>query len=182
MGSLIELTYDQVTTLTTLISAAQGVSFADATKLDVWFSLLEDIDFTIAHMALKKLLRTEEFNITPAHIRKACADIQEPQVNTLDAFSILKRAVSDYGMYNAIAAMEYIKSQDMAVHEIVKSIGFTTVCKSDINFFRPEFERLYREVAKEKKEAAMLPDKLKKEMVQLKDTMYKKSLLLMQGD
>ena len=154
------MTYDQAVTLTTLISAAQGVSFADPAKIQVWFSLLEDLDFTTAHLALKKLLRTEEFNITPAHIRKACVELVEPQVDILGAWQVLNNIIG-FGRYCQKEAMEYAEKQNPIIYQIVKSIGFINLCNSNPEFLRPEFQKLYREAIKASTQDKMLSDKVK---------------------
>lgn len=164
------------------LSVFWNTEFNDDRKKNMWYEALSDLDFNSASLAVDALAVTEKFPPTIAHIREKCLEAVTPQVNTLDAFSLIIDAISSYGMYKAVEAMEYIKNQDMAVYEIVKSIGFATICKSNINSFRTEFEWLYREVAKEKKEFAMLPDKLKKDIAKLKDSVYRQSLSLLEGD
>ena len=177
------MTYDQAVTLTTLISAAQGVSFADPAKIQVWFSLLEDLDFTTAHLALKKLLRTEEFNITPAHIRKACVELVEPQVDILGAWQVLNNIIG-FGRYCQKEAMEYAEKQNPIICQIVKNIGFINICNSNPEFLRTEFQKLYREAVKSSTQNKMLSDKVKASIGTLRTRLeqeYHNSLAL-EGD
>lgn len=142
------MTYEQVLTLTTLISAAQGVSFADESKTKVWFSLLDDLDFETAHLALKKLLRTEQSNITPAHIRNTCVELIESRIDTISAVNLVYKVLNDYGRNASKDGLACIEKNDPIAYQIVKSIGYSELCNGNSSFTRPEFERLYREAAK----------------------------------
>jgi hypothetical protein len=154
------LTYEQTATLTTLISAAQGVSFADESKIRIWYSLLEDLEFELAHLALKKLLRTEMYSITPAHIRAACADLAGDSPDVAAAVELVFDALRNYGRYNWEAGMERIENGDPIAFSIVKAIGYFNLCNGNTEYTRPEFVRFYREAAAAYRVEKVMPQRL----------------------
>lgn len=149
------MTYDQTTVLTAMIEAAQGVSF-DESKIRVWYSLLDDIDFEVAKIAVGKLLRTSTYSITPAHIRAACADIVSPQINVEQAWSQLWTLVKPPNSPPSYDWEEKTKHICPVVLEIYHSIGNFNIFQSEERFFRPQFEKLYKSMANSKKEGLML--------------------------
>ena len=63
--------------------------------------------------------------------------------------------------------MEYIKSKDAILHEIVKAIRFQNICSSDLRNYRTEIERLYKESADDMRKGAQLTGMTMSEAVRL---------------
>ncbi|MDR1703474.1 MAG: hypothetical protein LBS19_02145 [Clostridiales bacterium] len=160
------MTYEQAVTMTVLISAAQNVSFTEE-KQHIWHGLLEDLDYNIAALALKELLRTELYTITPAHIRKAYADIAEPQPDAAEAWKTLLIIVG-YGRYNYAAAMEYAETQNPVVVKLVKELGYINLCNADPDKLRVDFEILYKDTAKAYMKERMLPAAIKRQIANMR--------------
>ena len=79
-------------------------------------------------------------------------------------------------------ALEYIKQQDEVTYTIVKALGFLNICDSNFKFLMPNLEKLYREISQNIQQQEVLPDKLKSELLGLRDTLQANALKLVSGD
>ena len=76
---------------------------ADQFAFDTWYSLLKDIPYQVASMAVQSYLQTEKFPPTPADIRKYATQItetKEDSMSELEAWSLVRKAISN-GNYGA---------------------------------------------------------------------------------
>lgn len=117
-------------------------------KINLWFEMLDDLDFQRTKYALKNLFCTLTYPPTIADIRKAYNDAGKlgNGKTAFDAVTVLTSAISQYGYTNAQKALDYIKGQDEILYRIVQGIGFRNICMSDMNYMRNEVSKIYSEL------------------------------------
>ena len=164
-----------------ILTAGWEKNFDDVT-LKVWYEALKDLDYKRTELAVDKLTAVLAGRITPAHIRKAYIELECENKSTADMFTLIDRAVADYGRYKVLEAMEYIKKQDEAAYVIIKALGFLNVCDNKPNFLKPQLKELYKEAALSIRNQKVLPDKLRLELTKLKNTLTENTLALEVGE
>lgn len=138
----------------------KGASTKEA--LNAWYDSLKDLseeDFT---KAVKIYVSTEEYPPTIAGIRKLASKNRVKDFS--DAWGILTKSVTLYGIYRADEAMNWIKSQDETTYQVVKALGYRNYCISDETDFtyRANFRMMYEEKAESAKKYNALPGDLQK--------------------
>lgn len=79
---------------------------ADKDAFDVWYSLLQDLDYDIASQAIQKYMMSNRFPPTIADIREQCNDFSAPQeLNEMEAWSLVSKAIRNSG-YNSVEEFE----------------------------------------------------------------------------
>lgn len=75
---------------------------ADKDAFDVWYSLLQDLDYDTASQAIQKYMMSNRFPPTIADIREQCNDFNAPQeLNEMEAWSLVSKAIRNSG-YNSV--------------------------------------------------------------------------------
>ena len=127
----------------------------------VWHEMLSDLDYDMVIAAIKKHAITDEWPPSIAHIRGACVDIVNPQIDVSTAWNQLWMLVKPPNSPPSCADEwdRKVKNTCPIVMEIYQSIGNFNIYQSDERFFRPEFEKLYSSMAKARRTGMMLsPD------------------------
>jgi len=175
------LTKDEFTNIAGILTAVWEINFDDVT-IQVWYTSLKDLEYKRAELAVEKLVSSLKNRVTPAHIRETYAEFETERKSTVDMFMIVNNAIADYGRYRAAEALEYIKREDETAYMIINALGFLNVCDNKPNFLKPQLEKLYKEVAESIQNQKVLPDKLKLELTNLKNTLEENSLALKAGE
>lgn len=175
------MTKQEFVNITGIITSVWDVNF-DKVSMQVWYAALQDLDYKKTEMAVEKLVATSKYKPTPAHLREAYNEIEEPKINTVDMLIIIDNAITKYGRYRAEEAMNYIKQQDEATYIIVKALGFLNICDNKPVFLKPELEKLHKEVSENFSSQKNLPDKLKIKLKNLNNKLYENALALKSGD
>lgn len=177
----IVLTNKEFINVAGILTAVWEINFDDIT-LKVWYEMLKDLDYKEVYFSVEKLAATLTNRITPAHIRKACAELEAERKSTADMFIIVNNAIAKYGRYRVLEALEYIKKQDEITYMIIKALGFLNVCDNKTNFLKKQLDGLYKEVMTNVENQSVLPDKLKIELAKLKNQFEENALYLKAGE
>lgn len=79
---------------------------ADKDAFDVWYSLLQDLDYDIASQAIQKYMMSNRFPPTIADIRDGATDFTAPQeLNEMEAWSLVYKAICN-STYNSVSEFE----------------------------------------------------------------------------
>lgn len=75
-------------------------------SMELWFDMLNDLDYRSASASLKKHVATNRFPPTIADIREQCNDFTTPQeLNEMEAWSLVSKAIRNSG-YNSVEEFE----------------------------------------------------------------------------
>lgn len=126
----------------------------------LWYEMLKDLDYQTSEAAVKKWVATNKWPPTIADIREGASSVQSKGIKDWgEAWSDVKRAISEYGSYEAIKALD---SLDELTRSAVKRIGFYDLCMSENQAAdRANFRMIYEELAKREKEDRQLPDNVR---------------------
>jgi hypothetical protein len=164
------------------MNANWNMDFSDEMKIELWYSNLCDLDYLLVVQAMSKLVMTEKFPPTIAHIREACQSIVAPRLNQVDAVALITKALSNYGRSRHHEAMEYIKANDEATYHIIKAIGWQNVCNGNMDFVRPEIERLHKIAATEINTNNLLSAETKIKIAEIRSGLASSALAIEAGD
>lgn len=83
--------------------------FESPDKIQYWFSCLEDLDYKVVCVAVKKLAMTNPSRPTIADIRRECGGLtaQEPEMSESQAWSLVRVALRD-SSYHAAEQFEML--------------------------------------------------------------------------
>lgn len=134
----------------------------------LWESMLSDVDFEVAKMAVQKYMLESVYPPTVADIRSRVTDFTVPRENTgIEAWGEVKRAIRQYGSYNEKKAMDSLKG---ATRKVVEYIGFRTLCMSENEMAdRAHFLKVYDTVSKREREDALLLPEMREVLGTLQD-------------
>ena len=175
------MTKSEFANIAGILTAVWEINFDDMT-IQVWYAALKDLGYKRIELAVQKLAVTEKNRITPAHIRNAYDEIETARKDSVDMLMIINNAIAGYGRYRALEALEYIKKQDEAAYTIIRALGFLNVCDSKPSFLKPQLEKLYKEFTENVRNQNVLPEKLRFELAELRNTLVENSLALKAGD
>lgn len=158
-------------TVTSVIKASypsQSV-IADKASMDVWYTMLCDIDYGVCINAIKEIISTNKFAPSIADIREKCSQRLNKQVlNWGDAWGNVLASVRRFGYMNELEAVE---SLDDITRKCVKRIGYQNICRSEnITADRANFRMIYeqeQEVIKTNNQIPSLVLKEKQNMIEV---------------
>lgn len=131
----------------------------DADAFNVWFSLLQDIDYRVAQAAVQKYMLTNKFPPTIADIREQATTIsvgEKPLWS--DGWEEVIMAIRKFGSYREEEALE---SMTETTRRAVKRLGFNNICMSEnIMADRANFRMIYEQIAEREHTAKQIPVKL----------------------
>ena len=128
----------------------------DADALNIWYTLLQDLDYMIAQAAIQKHMITSKFPPTIADIREQAAAVsygEKPLWS--DGWEKAVRAIKRYGSYNPSAALA---EMDEITRKTVERLGYRELCLSEnIMADRANFRMIFEQLADREKEAQKIP-------------------------
>lgn len=138
--------------------------------MELWFSQLQDIPFEVAQAGLQKWVSLNKWSPTIADIREMASSISHGDMPDWgDAWEEVCRAISRYGSYRPIEAME---SLSPLAKRATQRIGFINLCMSENpSADRANFRMIYEQLAEREKKEAQLPDPLKQLITQMQGKM-----------
>ncbi len=75
-------------------------------SMELWFDMLNDLDYRSAYASLKKHVATNRFPPTIADIREGATDFSEPkELNEMEAWSLVYKAICN-STYNSVSEFE----------------------------------------------------------------------------
>ena len=143
----------------------------DKEAIAMWYSLLKDLPYESASVAIQKYAMTHKFPPTPADIREQVVSIGDESVDWGEAWGNVLKAVSKYGYMNESDALG---SMDELTRTIVQRIGWQNICQSDIDeqtAIRANFRMMYEQSQGKERENAQLPTELKEKIGIMADNM-----------
>lgn len=162
------MTKGEVAKLLAVLAASYPKFEVDDLKVHVWHEMLGDLDYSIASMAIKKLIMQNTFPPAIAEVRKAAAVLTGPeQVAGSEAWGEVTRAIRNYGYYReeeALASMSPITAQ------LVRYMGWREICLSEEpEILRAHFLKMYDQIIAREQEKQLLPPAMQAEIKKLAD-------------
>lgn len=143
----------------------------DADSVKIWYRLLGDMSYELANIAIQRHVATNKFPPTVAEIRQAAVQTMDAPQNWADGWEQFRRAVGKYGYYQQEAALA---SMDEITRKAVKRLGWKELCTSEnIMQDRANFRMIYEQEMQHKKEIAVLPAALQKQIAELQGAAIK---------
>lgn len=144
------------------ISAATNDTNPSPEKIAVYWDALNDLDFTVAMTAARKIIATLEnpFLPMPAVFRKECANMTSPTIpNFADAYKEVIRAISNFGSYRQTEALA---SLSPLARKTVENMGWKEICLSEEpDVIRGQFRKAYEAIEQRELIDARTPQALK---------------------
>jgi len=111
--------------------------------IEVYVSLLEDLEAVEAKEAVKRLVMASEYPPSVASIRRKVLELHDGMPLTkAEAWELVMLLVHKHGTYNRPAI------EDGITQAVVNSIGWREICTStNVDTIRAQFFRLYDELA-----------------------------------
>lgn len=141
----------------------------------LWFGIFKDDNTEDLSRAIKYLISTSPYPPTIAEVRQAMSkQKKEDKILNVDkAWEEVMYAVRNFG-YNGYK--EALESMSKYTREVVNSIGFKEICKSENLYIeRAHFIKMYEMLLKREEENNLLPKELKLIKNDTKDQVNKNS-------
>ncbi len=139
----------------------------DAAK-ELWFSLLQDIPYSVAEAVIRKWVATEKWPPTIADSREGSAQIAHGERRSwAEAWSKLEAAINRYGYMRQEKIMDAL---DETTRKVVRIMGLQAICRADdysVEARRREFRDLYNTFEGADHERDLLPDSLNRRISEL---------------
>ena len=134
--------------------------------MDLWFRQLQDIQYKVAEVGLNKWVSLNKWSPSIADIREMASTVAHGELpNWGDAWQEVLRAISQYGSYRPVEAMD---SLSPLTKKAIKRIGFVNLCMSEnISADRANFRMIYEQLADREKKEAQLSAPLKTLIAQM---------------
>ena len=160
------MTKGEVAKLLAVLAAAYPKFEVHDVKVQVWHEMLGDIDYAVANMAVKKLIMQNTFPPAIAEVRKAAAELTNPEnLTSSEAWGEVTSAIRNYGYYRE---EEALASMSPTTAQLVRYMGWREICMSeDIGVIRGQFLRMYEQIATREQEKQLLPPAMQDEIKQL---------------
>lgn len=153
----------------------QSTFLPDADAFKVWYSLLQDLDYTIAQAAIQKYMLINEFPPTIADIRKNAVSVQAGDKKTWsEGWEEVMKAIGNFGSYREEEALE---SMSEITRKAVKKLGFRNICLSENSTAdRANFRMIYEQMAENEYTAKQIPLNLSKLIESIQQTEQQKRI------
>lgn len=135
--------------------------------MDLWFSQLQDIPYKVAEVGLNKWVSLNKWSPSIADIREMASTVAHGEMpNWGDAWQEVLRAISQYGSYRPVEAMN---SLTPLARKATERIGFINLCMSEnISADRANFRMIYEQLADREKKESQLSVPLKTMIAQMR--------------
>ena len=169
------MTKAEIAKILAVLAAAYPKFEVDDLKVQVWYEMLGDLDYATANMAVKKLILENTFPPSIAEVRKAAAEIMNPDVMTAaEAWGEVERAVRTYGSYQETEALASLPPR---VAKVVRLIGWREIClNEEPGVVRGQFLKMYQQVQERDRREMLLPADLRQEIQMLAGMMDMKAI------
>ncbi len=160
------MTKSEVAKLLAVIAAAYPKFEVDDLKVQVWHEMLGDLDYSLASLAIKKLILESTFPPSIAEVRKAAVEIQAPeQTNGTQAWGEVIKAIRNFGHYRE---EEALASMSPRTAYVVKCMGWREICMGEESgVIRGQFLKMYQQVAEREQKEQLLPPAMRREIKQI---------------
>ena len=160
------MTKGEVAKLLVVLAASYPRFEVDDVKVQVWHEMLGDLDYAVASMAVKKIIMQNTFPPAIAEVRKAAAELTNPEnLTSSEAWGEVTRAIRNYGYYRG---EEALASLSPTTAQVVRYMGWREICMSeDIGVIRGQFLRMYEQIATREQEKQLLSPTMQTEIKKL---------------
>jgi len=164
------MTKAEIAKILAVLAASYPKFEVDDLKVQVWHEMLGDLDYATANMAVKKLILENAFPPSIAEVRKAAAEIMNPDVMTAaEAWGEVERAVRTYGSYQEIEALASLSPRTA---KVVRQIGWREIClNEEPGVVRGQFLKMYQQVQERDRREMLLPAGLRNQIQILAERM-----------
>lgn len=157
------MTKGEVAKLLAVLAAAYPKFEVDDVKVQVWYEMLGDLEYSVVNIAIKKLIMQNTFPPAIAEVRKAAIEISSPRgLTAAEAWGEVVKAVRNYGYYRekeAMASMSPITAQ------VVRYMGWREICLiEEPEILRAHFLKMYDQVAAREQEKQLLSPTMQTEI------------------
>lgn len=124
--------------------------------LKIWSTFFQDDSYEDVSKAIHYLIATSPYPPTIYDVRKALVKSKNiDKIDATQAWSEVEKAVTIYG---SSKAEEALASMSEETREIVKSIGFKNICKSEnLSVERGQFRMMFEAREEQELEKALIP-------------------------
>lgn len=160
----MNMTVQEFGTISAAIKAAwpQANIMPDKQSINVWFTMLADLDYKACMIAIKEHMSTCRFAPSIAELRERCSNVTSaPAKNWGDAWEDVISAIRFCGMYREEEALQRM---DAITRKCVRRLGFQSLCTSEnITADRANFRMIYEQEQKAQKESRQLSPALQEQ-------------------
>ena len=115
-------------------------------RVSVWYNFFQSVPVEKFNLAIVRLIERSQYFPSIADIKQELAILENPalQMDASEEWSKVTKAISRYGAYRAVEAME---NMNPVTAEVVKRLGgFVELCRcEDIEWRRKSFMSLFKE-------------------------------------
>jgi hypothetical protein len=150
-------------------------NFTAKESIDVWYMLLNDLDYQAASSATMKYISNNKFPPTIADIRQLSLEATAGLIPDWgNGWAQVEYAFSHYGQYQSSEAME---SFDDITRQVVERLGFINLCVSENKEVdRANFRMIYEQIAKRMQTDMQTPPAVRERISQLADKLAPKQI------
>lgn len=160
----MNMTVQEFGTISAAIKAAwpQANIMPDKQSINVWYTMLADLDYKACMIAIKEHMSTCRFAPSIAELRERCSNVTCAPVQSWgDAWEDVISAIRFCGMYREEEALQRM---DAITRQCVKRLGFQNLCTSEnITADRANFRMIYEQEQKTQKELQQLSPALQEQ-------------------
>lgn len=129
----------------TFLNMAYGKEMDD-TRVGVWYNFFQNVPVEKFNLAIVRIIEKSQYFPSIAEIKQELAILENPtlQLDASEEWSKVTKAISRYGAYRAVEAME---SMHPVTADVVKRLGgFVELCRcEDIEWRRKSFMSIFKE-------------------------------------
>lgn len=149
---------EEVKQILTIINVAYPNFYKDSDKkaaVNLWCMMFEEDSLQSVQLAVKTHIATNKFPPKIADIRESLVNVSRSVLSSDEAWGMVKKAISRYGMYRETEAIESLSDE---LGTFVKRFGYKDLCLSEnIMADRAHFIKLWESNRKNEKYNAMIP-------------------------
>lgn len=144
--------------------------FENDSAIRFWYKMLSDIPIEDLSKAVATHISTNKYAPTIAEIREIASKKGEPEKDYSYGYSLVRRAIKNFGSYREREAIEWIREQDTLTANVISRLGFKSFCLSENEMTdRANFRMAYENTKAINDKQAQLPQGLRdKELEQNK--------------
>lgn len=138
--------------------------FENDMAIKFWYKMLGDIPIQDLTNAVATHISTNKYAPTIAEIREIASKKGEPEKDYSYGYSLVRRAIKNFGSYREAEALEWLREQDPLTATVVSRLGFKSFCLSENEMTdRANFRMAYENTKAINDKQAQLPKNLRHE-------------------
>lgn len=135
----------------------------DSYAFDVWYSLLQDLEYETTSMAVQKYILSNKFPPAISDIREQYVSVTHPkELSEMEAWSLVSKALRNgyYGAEQEFEKLPKIVQKAVGSPSQLRNWSQTSI-ESIENVIQSNFMRTYRSVVAGEKEITKMPKKIR---------------------